>query len=65
MKLEKLGKLTTIYGYLKSEGWKGSYFALAMQKKRGRLTADVIQKLWSYCEKHGIKVKPEDFKEGT
>lgn len=60
--INKIGSNKEVINALRSEGWKGKYTCFAMQKQRGRLTAEVMQKLWSYCEKNGIKVKPEDFK---
>jgi hypothetical protein len=60
--LNKLGKNKEVMGILRASGWSGSYARFAMQKTRGKLTSDVALILWDYCEKNGIKVKPEDFK---
>lgn len=60
--LEKLGRNKEVMNILRASGWNGSYARFAMQKTRGKLTSDVALILWSYCEKNGIKVKPEDFK---
>lgn len=60
--LEKLGTNKEVLGILRANGWSGSYARFAMQKTRGKLTSDVALILWEYCNKHGIEVKPEDFK---
>ena len=60
--IEKLGTNKEIMSILRANGWNGSYARFAMQKTRGKLTSDVALILWNYCNKNGIKVKPEDFK---
>lgn len=60
--LEKLGRNKDIMSILRESGWGGSYARFAMQKLRGKLTADVSLILWDYCQKHNIPVSIEDFK---
>lgn len=60
--LNKIGTNKKVLDILHANGWVGNYSKFAMQKHRGRLTTDVTLILWDYCNKHGIKIKPEDFK---
>ena len=62
--IEKLGGYKNVVSTLVSAGWKSKnpYGTLVVQNHRGNMSKDVALILWEYCNKHGIEVKPEDFK---
>jgi hypothetical protein len=60
--LEKIGRNKKVMEILEMYGWSGDYATFAMQKTRGKLTADVSLILWDYCQKNNIPVSLEDFK---
>ena len=60
--INKLGGYKGVQQILTENGMRIKYGTLAQQVLRKHPTSDVILKLWDYCEKNGINVKPEDFK---
>ena len=62
--INKLGGYKKVVDVLVSNGWKSTnpYGTLVIQNHRKNLSKDVSLILWDYCNKNGIKVKPEDFK---
>lgn len=60
--LEKIGRNKKVMEILEKYGWDGDYATFAMQKFRGKLTADVSLILWDYCQKNNIPVSLEDFR---
>ncbi len=60
--IKRLGGYQKVQQILANNGLNIRYGTLAQQVLRKRITSDVALRLWSYCEKNGIKVKPEDFK---
>ena len=60
--IKTLGGYKKVQQILADNGLQIRYGTLAQQVLRKRITGDVALSLWSYCEKHNIKVKPEDFK---
>ena len=60
--IKTLGGYKKVQEILADNGFQIRYGTLAQQVLRKRITSDVALILWEYCNKHGIEVKPEDFK---
>lgn len=60
--IKQLGGYKNVQKILADNGFQIRYGTLAQQVLRKRITSDVALILWDYCEKNGIRVKPEDFK---
>ena len=60
--INRLGGYKSVQEILANQGVNIKYGTLAQQSLRKSLTAEVAITLWDYCNKNGIKVKPEDIK---